>query len=42
MRSSDDNLVLKDQQQRLATWGGLEEDERILVLKECKGAGEAD
>ena len=42
MRSNDDNLVLEEQQQRLATWSGLEAKERSLVLKECQGASAGD
>jgi hypothetical protein len=34
-RNNDDNLVLKDQQVRLATWHVLNEEEKSLVLKEC-------
>jgi hypothetical protein len=46
MRSNDDNLVQwisdMDQQQRLATWSGLEETELALVLKDCQDATDAE
>jgi serine/threonine protein kinase len=42
MRSNDDNLVLEEQQQRLAAWTGLEPQELALVLKNCKSASDLE
>jgi hypothetical protein len=42
MRSNDDNLVLEEQQQRLAAWTGLEPKELALDLKNHKGATDVE
>jgi serine/threonine protein kinase len=42
VRSNTDNLVLEDQQQRLAAWTGLHSKELALVLKDCKSASDAE